>query len=515
MGQDIGTVKIVSSSSDNNAHEPATIIGPIERWHFTYESGQTPLVSSHRKQVYRGTFSNSSHRGPLSARALAFDRQSIVAFGTECANLGRLTSLGVGPKLLAITQHSFGTASQALPTIIEEDAGESLAELLARQDNQRTEASHDTATILHESGSQERELENKKILYDVFTQIQNAHEAGLFHRDLRCENVCVRRYGEDPADIKATIIDFELGDTLGGGEPSARAPLFRTVFSEVPSHLTGKAVSLIPNPLELDMGYLAALQFQLEQGALLLNGEAHGPEILDAFTRYLTENVSYFRYRDGEPPHARRIDSKLDIDAIAKALGLTPVNEESFPSRQLLEQARTFHRPYLDGEDLRLCMAGPKARLNEMIDDIVAAKFESYKALQRSQHLKVKYERYDDQPMSLQKSNYAQAEHIPVKVNTLGYLLVSDFDSNTYDEITSFSDEQVETLACIEHDRWVEERLSAGWTFGQERNPISLTSPYLIPYDELPESIKEYDRDPVRQIIDLVKIAGLRVVRPK
>ncbi len=506
MDMATGTVEYVSSS--DGARKPGVIIGPRGRWQFSYKTSQVPLVSSRRKLIYRGKFVGTSHQESLAARALVFGASEMASFGTECGNLSRLGALGVGPKLLAVTQHDFETLGSSRPTIIEEDAGESLASLLLG------ETTRSTQPILHPSGTPERKLENQKVLYDVYVQMQNAHNADVYHRDLRCENVCVRRFGDGPADIRATIIDFDLGSAQEGGRPEARAPLYRTLFSTVPTHLAGKPVSLKPNPLELDMGYLAALQYHLERDGLPLNGEKHTNEVLNDFTRYLSERVGYFGYRDDMPPHARRIDIALDVKELAESLALVPVNEESFPSPQLLEHARSFHRPYLDGEDMEACMKGPEAKLAAMVDDIVEAKFESYKALRRAQGEVIEYEHYDDQPMSLQRSNYAQAEHIPTKVRALGYQLASEYDPEFYEEVIAFTDEQIEVLARLEHDRWIDERLSAGWTLG-ERNHEQLTSPYLIPYDELPERVKEYDRDPVRQLIGLVKGAGLMVVRPK
>lgn len=501
-----GTVRYKSRSAGTKT--PGRIIGPRGKWQFTYRTDQVPLISSRRKLIYEGKFAGAANQEPLAARALVFEMGEMASFGIECGNLSRLGALGVGPKLLAVTQHDFESLGRSRPTIIEEDAGESLASLLVN------EVGCGSQLILHPSGTPERKAENQKILYDVYVQLHNAHSADIYHRDLRCENVCIRRFGERPADIRATIIDFDLGSTQEGGRPDARASLYRTLFSTLPSHLAGKSVSLKPNPLELDMGYLAALQYHVERDGLLLNGGEHTIEVLDDFVRYLNEQVGYFGYRSDMPPHARRIDTTVDIRGLAGSLGLVPVGEESFPSPQLLEYARSFHRPYLDGEDMDACMRGPEAKLAAMVDDIVEAKFASYNALRRAQGERVEYEHFDDQPMSLQRSNYAQAEHILTKVRSLGYLLVSEYDPEIYEEVASFTDEQIEALARLEHDRWIDERLSAGWTLG-ERSHEKLTSPYLIPYDELPERMKEYDRDPARQLISLVKEAGLLVVRPK
>lgn len=507
-----GTLKYVASKG--RSHTPGVIEDSIGGWSFTYDPAQTPIVSSTRKHIFRGIFEDKTLQKTIPACAVAFDNRSFVAFGNECANLGLLTSLGVGPKLLTITHHHFAGMSAISPVIIEQDAGENLARLL-RDKTLRGEA----APILHAIGTPERKLENLKILYDVYVQVLNAHQAGVYHKDLRCENVCVRRFGRLPADIRATVIDFELSATLGSGEPRAQASLYRTLFSEIPTRTVGFCHVIEPNPLELDMGYLAALHYHLLCDDLPLNGAKQPKSTLDRFISFLQEHIKYYGYSSlATPPYARDLSQSLDIDWMAQALELVPVTEAYFGSKQLLIHARSYHRPYLDAEDMRNCMSSSEARFAKMIDRIVAAKFESYKALRRKQGLQVVYERIEDQPMDLRRSNYAQAEHVPVKVRALGYLLVPEEESSSYEEITSFTEEQVEALARLEHDRWMRERLEAGWTLDRtsaSSDPSKKTSPYLIPYDELSNNIQEYDRDAVRQLIPLVRSAGLVVARPK
>ena len=52
----------------------------------------------------------------------------------------------------------------------------------------------------------------------------------------------------------------------------------------------------------------------------------------------------------------------------------------------------------------------------------------------------------------------------------------------------------VEQLAEITHDNWVRARLADGWRHGQRRDDLLKEHPCIVPYDELPESEKEYDR---------------------
>ena len=51
-----------------------------------------------------------------------------------------------------------------------------------------------------------------------------------------------------------------------------------------------------------------------------------------------------------------------------------------------------------------------------------------------------------------------------------------------------------ERLAENAHDLWAQQRLSDGWNYGHNRDDQKKQHPCLVPYDELPESEKEYDR---------------------
>ena len=59
-------------------------------------------------------------------------------------------------------------------------------------------------------------------------------------------------------------------------------------------------------------------------------------------------------------------------------------------------------------------------------------------------------------------------------------------------------------MAELEHERWVSERLTAGWVYSKERDASKKISPYLVPWNELPDEIKEYDRQTIRALPDLL-----------
>jgi ryanodine receptor 2 len=53
----------------------------------------------------------------------------------------------------------------------------------------------------------------------------------------------------------------------------------------------------------------------------------------------------------------------------------------------------------------------------------------------------------------------------------------------------------VEQMAKNVHEVWSEARISQGWTYGEQRDDKKKTHPCLVPYEELPEEEKEYDRN--------------------
>ena len=52
----------------------------------------------------------------------------------------------------------------------------------------------------------------------------------------------------------------------------------------------------------------------------------------------------------------------------------------------------------------------------------------------------------------------------------------------------------VEEMSKNVHEVWADTRIRQGWTYGEQRNDELKTHPCLIPYEELPEEEKEYDR---------------------
>ena len=70
-----------------------------------------------------------------------------------------------------------------------------------------------------------------------------------------------------------------------------------------------------------------------------------------------------------------------------------------------------------------------------------------------------------------------------------------------------------ERIAENVHEVWAKARMDEGWTYGEKRDDIHKKHPCLVPYDELPEEEKEYDRNTAMNTIKMVKKLGFRIER--
>lgn len=68
-----------------------------------------------------------------------------------------------------------------------------------------------------------------------------------------------------------------------------------------------------------------------------------------------------------------------------------------------------------------------------------------------------------------------------------------------------------EAIAENAHDMWALERQSEGWTLGPKRDDTKLETPDMVPYAQLPESEREYDRIMAADTLKLLVALGYRI----
>jgi hypothetical protein len=89
--------------------------------------------------------------------------------------------------------------------------------------------------------------------------------------------------------------------------------------------------------------------------------------------------------------------------------------------------------------------------------------------------------------------------YVPETIDTSHVTLDSDLE------------ELIERLAQNNHDHWSRKRMEQGWRYGEMRDDRDKRHPDLVPYDQLPESEKEYDRKTVREAIKAIIALGYAV----
>jgi len=73
---------------------------------------------------------------------------------------------------------------------------------------------------------------------------------------------------------------------------------------------------------------------------------------------------------------------------------------------------------------------------------------------------------------------------------------------------------EIERIAETPHDLWAKQRLADGWTWGVQRDDSSKQHPCLVPYAELPESERAYDRKIALETLRTIVALGYRIAAP-
>lgn len=92
-------------------------------------------------------------------------------------------------------------------------------------------------------------------------------------------------------------------------------------------------------------------------------------------------------------------------------------------------------------------------------------------------------------------------KYIPEPIDTSGMELSGDLNT------------LVEQMAKNVHEVWAQTRMSQGWSYGEKRDDAMKTHPCLVPYEELPESEKLYDRQTSIGTLKLIMKLGFKIVK--
>lgn len=71
--------------------------------------------------------------------------------------------------------------------------------------------------------------------------------------------------------------------------------------------------------------------------------------------------------------------------------------------------------------------------------------------------------------------------------------------------------ELTEKMAQNVHEVWAAARIAEGWAYGPNRNDGLKQHPCLVPYDELPDSERDYDRHTAIETLKLIISLGYKI----
>lgn len=92
-----------------------------------------------------------------------------------------------------------------------------------------------------------------------------------------------------------------------------------------------------------------------------------------------------------------------------------------------------------------------------------------------------------------------QNNYIPQPVDTTGVELPQELEH------------LAEEMAKNVHEVWSAGRMADGWTYGEKRDDSLKKHPCLVPYEELPESEKEYDRRTSIETLKFILAQGFTI----
>ena len=112
-----------------------------------------------------------------------------------------------------------------------------------------------------------------------------------------------------------------------------------------------------------------------------------------------------------------------------------------------------------------------------------------------------------DLPENMREANRAAAEHAAILFASVGLRLVPAHEGAIH-EVTA---EEIETLARVEHRRWIADRVDREWRSGPARDDEQLIHPNITPFEDLSTQDQEKDKNTVRALLSAIGHAGFRL----
>jgi voltage-gated potassium channel Kch len=175
---------------------------------------------------------------------------------------------------------------------------------------------------------------------------------------------------------------------------------------------------------------------------------------------------------------------RLSVFEVLQEACVSAIRTADFAERFARSIARSIHQAYVDAEAAK----GATPATNPSM---------------------VPWESLSD---DLRQANIDQAADYYVKVEAIGAFVAPELGPDAGPGF-SFDGPEIELLAELEHERWVRERMSQGWTHGEKRDNDRKIHPDLVSWAILPEGEREKNREAIRAMPGILHRAGYQILR--
>jgi len=151
-------------------------------------------------------------------------------------------------------------------------------------------------------------------------------------------------------------------------------------------------------------------------------------------------------------------------------------------------------------------VVAPESLFDETLDNLARALHESY--LAHSTGASPARQPWARLPERYRRANREAADHIPVKLAYCGYAMLREAGPSA-----PLQADALECMGAAEHYRWSLSLQAAGWRAGAARSDLLKIHPLLLPWDELPEAVREDNRRQIEMIPGSLALAGFRLKR--
>ena len=120
---------------------------------------------------------------------------------------------------------------------------------------------------------------------------------------------------------------------------------------------------------------------------------------------------------------------------------------------------------------------------------------------------------WDELPESTKERNRAQSDRIAKILGQHGYRIVplTDWRANKFRFLETEEDNEVESMAQMEHKLWMDYMISKGWRYGEVRSRENKTNPDIVLWEELPPEEREKNKVFIRELPAVLSRSGFQV----